>query len=85
MLDSRTIDVGQRHACRLAFPFEPCPPDRDPDRRRLELPLAAFFAPVPEGPGRFALFFAPVDPRPDVAGRPRGASGFEPLPRPPSR
>jgi len=54
------------------------------ERRRLELPRCCFFDPVPEAPGRLALFFAPVDPRPDVCPlRPRGASGFEPLPRPP--
>jgi hypothetical protein len=38
-----------------------------------------FFEPVPDGPGRFALFFAPLDPRPDTA-LPRGASDFAPLP-----
>jgi len=62
--------------------FCPLPaPDRDPDRRRPELPRAAFFAPVPDAPARFALFRAPVEPRPDVwPVRLPGASGFEPLP-----
>ena len=67
------------------MPLEPCPePDREPERRRLALPAMPFFGPVPDAPGRFALFLAPVDPWPDVwPFRPRGASGFEPLPRPP--
>jgi hypothetical protein len=71
------------HLWVFALPFEPWPPDRDPDRRRLELGFASFFAPVPDGPGRFALFFAPLDPRPDGVGRPRGASVFDPVPPPP--
>jgi len=64
----------------LAFPFEPWPPpDRDPSRRRLELPRVPFFVPVPDAPGRLPLFFAPLDRCPDTP-RPRGASGFAPLP-----
>jgi len=39
--------------------LEPCPaPDRDPERRRLELFWTSFL-PVPDGPGRFAFFLAP--------------------------
>ncbi|HEV3486046.1 MAG TPA: hypothetical protein VG106_11610, partial [Vicinamibacterales bacterium] len=57
------------------------PPERDPDRRRPELPRAPFFDPVPDGPGRLPLFFFPLDPRPEVRPRPRGASGFAPCPR----
>ena len=41
-----------------------------------------FFDPVPDGPGRFALFRAPVDRLPDVVFLPRGASGFAPWPFP---
>src|SRR4051812_34000365 len=43
-----------------------------------------FFAPVPDGPARFALFFAPLDRCPDVWPLERGAAVFEPFPRPPS-
>src|SRR5688572_30078193 len=69
---------------RYAFPFDPCPPpDRDPDRRRLELPRTPFLDPVPDGPGRLALFFDPVDPRPDVSPLERGAFVFDPVPLPP--
>ena len=42
------------------------PPDRDPERRRPELPFTPLDEPVPDAPGRFALFFAPVEPRPEV-------------------
>ena len=56
-------------------------PDREPDRRRPELPRVPFLDPVPDAPGRFALFRAPVEPCPEVCPfRPRGASGFDPLP-----
>jgi len=41
--------------------------------------------PVPDAPGRLALFFAPLDRCPDVAPLPRGASGFAPLPFVPRR
>ncbi len=62
--------------------FDPVPaPDREPERRRLELPRVPFFGPVPDAPGRFALFRAPVDPVPEVCPlRAPGASGFEPRP-----
>jgi len=54
-------------ARRQRFLREPCPPpDRDPDRRRPELLRVAFFAPVPDAPGRFALLRAPDERRPDV-------------------
>jgi hypothetical protein len=44
----------------LAFPLEPCPPpDREPERRRLELFCTPLFLPVPDAPGRFAFFLAP--------------------------
>jgi hypothetical protein len=58
------------------------PPERDPERRAPELLRAPFLRPVPDGPGRFALFFAPLDRR--FALRPvlRGASFFCPRPRP---
>jgi hypothetical protein len=46
----------------LAVPL----PDRDPERRRPELPRWPFVDPVPEAPGRLALFFAPLEPRPEV-------------------
>ena len=42
--------------------FEPWPePEREPERLRLELPVAFFFGPVPDAPGRLALFFAPEE------------------------
>jgi hypothetical protein len=57
------------------------PPEREPARRRLELPFMPFFDPVPEAPGRLALFRAPLDPVPEVCPlRPRGASGLDPVP-----
>src|SRR5205085_9318370 len=57
-----------------------CPaPEREPERRRPELPPMPFLGPVPEAPGRFLLFFAPVDPVPEVCA-PRGASGLDPFP-----
>jgi hypothetical protein len=44
----------------FAFPFEPWPPpDREPERLRLELFCTPLFLPVPDGPGRFMFFFAP--------------------------
>ena len=44
----------------FALLFEPLPePEREPERLRLELPVAFFFGPVPDAPGRLALFFAP--------------------------
>ena len=65
----------------FAFPLVAWPPEREPERRRLELPRTPLLEPVPDAPGRLALFFAPVEPVPDVwPVRPRGASGFEPLP-----
>ena len=67
-----------------ALPFDPCPPpDRDPDRRRLELPRVPLGSPVPDAPGRLALFLAPLDPRPDVSPLERGAFVFDPFPLPP--
>lgn len=42
-----------------------------------------FLRPVPEAPGRFELFRAPLDLRPDVVCLDRGAVVFDPLPRPP--
>ena len=60
----------------------PCPPEREPDRRRLELPFIPFLGPVPDAPGRFLLFFAPLERRPDVSPRPCGAFGLDPLPLP---
>jgi hypothetical protein len=85
----RQYDVGHSRRPRVGgvaiyrFFCDPRPPpDRDPARRRPELPRVPFFDPVPDAPGLFALFRAPVDPRPDVCPfRPRGASGFEPRPR----
>jgi hypothetical protein len=64
------------------FPRDPVPlPDREPERRRLELPRVPFLGPVPDAPGRFADLRAPVEPLPDVCPFfARGASGFEPRP-----
>jgi hypothetical protein len=61
----RPVECLPEPSCRdvyrsFAFPFEPWPPpDREPERLRLELFCTPLFLPVPDGPGRFTFFFAP--------------------------
>src|SRR3954471_17481128 len=82
----RRVDLTSDYDRGYFFLDPALPPLRDPARRRPEL-LATpfFFAPVPDAPGRFLLFRAPVEPRPDVCPFfPPGAAGFDPRPFPPA-
>jgi hypothetical protein len=82
-LDAGHQGMRFRQTYSVALPLLPWPPpDREPERRRLELPDVPFFEPVPDAPGRLALFLATLEPVPDVFLVARGASVFEPLPAP---